>query len=65
MSTCNLPVLAIDTAYFRRDEAGKGNNAEGKLALAEARRVTSTYDQMVPAACTSRDCLRKAGLPEE
>jgi hypothetical protein len=27
---CNLPVLAIDTTYFHRDEAAKVDNAQGK-----------------------------------
>ena len=51
-------------------EAAKGNDAEAKLAVAEARRVNPQltikwFAETVPGASLVVDGLRKAGLPEE
>jgi adenylate cyclase len=51
-------------------EAAKGNDAEAKLALAEARRLNpqltiKSFADTMPAEPIVIDALRKAGLPEE
>ena len=51
-------------------EAAKGNDAEAKLALAEARRLNPQltikwFAEKMPALPIVIDGLRKAGLPEE
>jgi predicted Zn-dependent protease len=51
-------------------EAAKGNDAEAKTALAEARRLypqltVKLFEETIPAGSMVIDGLRKAGLPEE
>ena len=51
-------------------EAAKGNDAEAKLALAEARRLNpqltiKSFAETMPALPIVINGLRKAGLPEE
>jgi len=57
-------------AYLAGAEAAKGNDAEAKSALAEARRVNpqltiKSLREKEPGASIVIDGLRKAGLPEE
>ena len=56
--------------YLAGAEAVKGNDAEAKLALAEARRLNpgltvKWFTQQYDPARIWLDGLRKAGLPEE
>jgi adenylate cyclase len=60
----------ITYALLAGAEAAKGNAAEAKLALAEARRVfpqlkIKSFAETMPAEPIVIDGLRKAGLPEE
>jgi adenylate cyclase len=60
----------ITYALLAGAEAAKGNGAEAKLALAEARRVfpqltIKSFAETMPAEPIVIDGLRKAGLPEE
>jgi adenylate cyclase len=57
-------------AFLAAAEAAKGNDAEAKLALAEARRLNPQltikwFSEAWPAARIAIDGLRKVGLPEE
>ena len=58
-------------AYLAAAEAARGNDAEAKLALAEARRVNPQLtikwfaENVTWAEPIIIDGLRKAGLPEE
>jgi predicted Zn-dependent protease len=57
-------------AYLAGAEAAKGNDAEAKLALAEARRLNPQltikfFAEKTWAEPIVIDGLRKAGLPEE
>ena len=57
-------------AFLAGAEVAKGNDAEAKLALAEARRLNPQltikwFAEAMPAVRIVIDGLRKAGLPEE
>ena len=57
-------------AFLAGAEAAKGNDAEAKLALAEARRLNpqltiKSFAETMPALPIVINGLRKAGLPEE
>jgi adenylate cyclase len=57
-------------AFLAGAEAARGNDAEAKSALAEARRLNSQltikfFSETMPALPIVVDGLRKAGLPEE
>ena len=57
-------------AFLAAAEAAKGNDAEAKLALAEARRLNPQltikwFSEAWPAARIAIDGLRKVRLPEE
>jgi predicted Zn-dependent protease len=58
-------------AFLAAAEAAKGNDAEAKLALAEARRVNPQFtikwfaENLPPPPPTIVDGWRKAGVPEE
>jgi len=57
-------------AFLAGAEAARGNDAEAKSALAEARRLNSqltikVFSETMPALPIVVDGLRKAGLPEE
>ena len=57
-------------AFLAGAEAAKGNDAEAKLALTEARRLNPQltikfFVETIPALPIVIDGLRKTGLPEE
>jgi hypothetical protein len=58
-------------AYLAATEALKGNDAEAKLALGEARRLNPQFtikwfgEHLAPPPPTILDGWRKAGVPEE
>jgi hypothetical protein len=70
LDSAHRPAM-VGFAYARSAvEAAKGNDAEAKLALAEARRLNPPltikwFSEAWPAARIAIDGLRKEGLPEE
>jgi hypothetical protein len=62
--------IYVTYAFLAGAEAAKGNDAEAKSALAEARRLNPQltikfFAEKMPALPIVIDGLRKAGLPEE
>jgi len=61
----------VSRKYLAATEALKGNDAEAKLALGEARRLNPQFtikwfgEHLAPPPPTILDGWRKAGVPEE